>query len=92
MFTAFFFWETLHWPVGSEDMGHFGGSYLELLILFEQWVGHRFLSEKVIKTCLRAHRPISFSSVPVSEGIEIRHVVSTSLVWLGLCPSPWWYW
>ena len=47
----------LHWPSGSVNMGHFGVSFLELLILFEQWAG----------------RPISVSSVPVSEGIEIRH-------------------
>ena len=25
---------TLHWPAGSDDMGHFGVSFLELLILF----------------------------------------------------------
>ena len=37
---------TLHWPSGSVDMGHFGVSFLELLILFEQWAGHRLLSEK----------------------------------------------
>ena len=48
-------------------MGHFGVSYLELLILFEQWAGHRLLNAKVVR------RPISFSSVPVSEAIEIRH-------------------
>ena len=35
-FTAFL--GTLHMPVGSEDMGHFGVSYLELLIIFEQWL------------------------------------------------------
>ena len=33
--------------MGSEDMGHFGVSFLELLILFEHWAGHRLLSEKV---------------------------------------------
>ena len=44
-----------------------------VLILFEQWSGHRLLSEKVTRPHVRANRPISFSSVPVSEGIEIRH-------------------
>ena len=38
-----------HWPFDSGDLGHCGGSYLELLILFEQsvtgcsvkkWFGH----------------------------------------------------
>ena len=42
-FTAFL--GTLHWPVGSEDLGHFGVSYLEFFILFEQWAGHRLLNE-----------------------------------------------
>ena len=47
--------------------------FLELLILFEQWAGHRLLSEKVTRPHVRAHRPILIPSVPVSEGIEIRH-------------------
>ena len=54
-------------------MGHFGVSFLELLILFEQWAGHRLLGEKVTRPHVRAGRPISVSSVSVSEGIEIRH-------------------
>ena len=67
------FLSQLHWPSGSVDMGHFGVSFLELLILFEQWAGHRLLCEKVTRPHVRAGRPISVSSVPVSEGIEIRH-------------------
>ena len=47
--------------------------FLELLILFEQWAGHRLLSEKVTRPHVRANRPILIPSVPVSEGIEIRH-------------------
>ena len=31
-FTSFL--NTLHWPAGSVDLGHFGISFLELLILF----------------------------------------------------------
>ena len=53
--------------------GHFGISFLELLILFEQWTGHRLLSEKGTRPHVGAHRPILIPSVPVSEGIEIRH-------------------
>ena len=64
---------TLHWPSGSVDLGHFGISFLKLLILFEQWAGHRLLSEKVTRPHVRAGRPILFLSVLVSEGIEIRH-------------------
>ena len=43
-FTSFL--KTVHWSAGSADMGHLGISLLELLILFEQWAGHRLLSEK----------------------------------------------
>ena len=70
-FTSFL--NTLHWPAGSDDMGHFGVSFLELLILFEHWAGHRLPSEKVTRPHVRANRPILLPSVPVSEGIEIRH-------------------
>ena len=70
-FTSFL--TTLHWPSGSADLGHFGISFLELLVLFEQWAGHRLLSEKVTRPHVRAHRPILIPSVPVTEGIEIRH-------------------
>ena len=54
-FTAFL--GTLHWPVGSEDLGRFAVSFLELLILFEQWAGHRLLSEKVARPHVWANRP-----------------------------------
>ena len=70
-FTSFL--GTLHWPTGSDDIGHFGVSFSELLILIEQWAGHRLLSEKVTGPHARANRPILIPFVPVSEGIEIRH-------------------
>ena len=57
----------------SVDLGHFGVSFWELLILFEQWAGHRLLREKVTRPHARANRPtLMIPSVPVSEGIEIR--------------------
>ena len=46
-FTSFL--GTLHLPTGSDDLGHFGVSFLELWILFEHWAGHRLLSEKVTR-------------------------------------------
>ena len=55
-FTSFL--NTLHWPSGSGDLGHFGISFLELLILFEQWAGHWLISEKVTRPHVRAHRPM----------------------------------
>ena len=65
------FWGPLHWPAGAEDLGHFGVSSLEVLILFERWAGHWLLSEKVTWPHVRANCPIPISPVPVSEGIEI---------------------
>ena len=53
-FTAFL--GCLHWPVDAVDLGHFGVSSLELLILIGQWAGHRLLSEKVTWPHVRAHR------------------------------------
>ena len=53
-FTSFL--GTLHWPSGSDD--HCGISFLELLILSEQWAGHRLLSERVTWPHVRANRPI----------------------------------
>ena len=50
-FTAFL--GSLHWPVGAVDMGHFG-FFLEILVSFEQWAGHRLLSEKVTRPHLCA--------------------------------------
>ena len=47
--------------------------FLELLFLFEQWTGHQLLSEKVTRPYVWANRPILIPSVPVSEGISIRH-------------------
>ena len=61
-------------------MGHCGVSRLEVLILFEQWAGHRLLSEKVTRPHVRAHRPVSISSAPVSEGIRQVCRVTSGLV------------
>ena len=70
-FTSFL--STLHWPLGFDDFGHFGVSFGELLFFFEQWAGHRLLGDKVTRPHVRANRPIFIPSVPVSEGIGIRH-------------------
>ena len=79
---------TLHRPAGADDLGHSGSSFLDVLILFEPWVGHLLLSEKVTRPCDRANRPISIPSVPFSEGIEIRQVCQfVSRVWLARCAS-----
>ena len=47
--------------------------FVNFLFLFEQWAGHPLPNEKVTRPHVRANRPILIPSVPVSEGIEIRH-------------------
>ena len=39
---------SLHLPAVAGDLCHRGVSFVELLVLFEQWSGHRLLSEKVV--------------------------------------------
>ena len=60
-FTSFL--NTLHWPSRIEDFGHFGISFWELLILFEQRAGHRLLSEKVTRPHVRQGQSSHFDSL-----------------------------
>ena len=53
-------------------MGHHGVSYVELLILFERWIGHRLLPEKTIPKSRRAGRHLCVGDSPVSDGVKIR--------------------
>ena len=52
-----------------------------------QWVGHRLLSEKVIRPHVRANRSILIPFLPVSEVIEIWYVPLPSClgVLVGFC-------
>ena len=70
-FTSFL--NTLHWPTGSVDMAIFGVLFLSFLSFLSNGAGHRLFSENVTGPRVRANRPILIPSVPVSEGIEIRH-------------------
>ena len=63
---------TLRWPKGLNEMGRFSVSYLEMLVLFEQWVGHRLLPEKTVPIKNRSGRNIVLGSSPISEGVKIR--------------------
>ena len=56
-FTAFL--STLRWPEEEREMGKYGVSYLEFLILFERWVGPRLLHEQRVPTCCRVGRSLS---------------------------------
>ena len=69
-FTSFL--STLQWPEGLNEMGHHGVSYVELLILFEKWIGNRLLPEKTIPKSRRAGRPLCIGDTPVSDGVKIR--------------------
>ena len=40
---------SVHWPADAGETDHFGVSNLEVLILFEQWAGHRLLRENVTR-------------------------------------------
>ena len=53
-----------------QKYGHFGVFFLEVLILLEQWAGHRLPSEKVARPHERVHRHISISSVPVCRVVN----------------------
>ena len=55
------FLASLHWPQGSPDLGKFGISYFELLLMFEIFAGHRLLAEKTVRPHLRPRRPLVFS-------------------------------
>ena len=80
-FTAFL--GTLHWPMGSDDMGHFGVSFLELLVLFEQWAGHRLLSDKVTRPHVRFGSVLFwFPLFLCLKELKFDMVVSSSAVWL----------
>ena len=65
------FFGTLHWPCGVGDLGVGGISYLELLILYEQWAGERLVPEVAVPVGRRRGRPISVSAVPVGPGTDI---------------------
>ena len=67
------FLASLHWLQGDTDLGKFGISYFELLLMFEISVGHRLHAEKAVRPHLRPRRPLVFSGVPVGIGQEIRH-------------------
>ena len=67
------FLASLHWPQSAPDLGKFGISYLELLLMFEVFAGHRLLTEKTVRSHLRPRRPLVFSGFPVCLGQEIRH-------------------
>ena len=57
------FLASLHWPQGTSDLGKFGISYFELLLMFEVKTGHRLHVEKAVRPHLRPRRPLVFSGL-----------------------------
>ena len=53
-------------------MGKFGVSSLEILILFERWIGHRLLPEKTVPFCRRPGRMLHAGTSPFSERVQKR--------------------
>ena len=65
------FWGTLHWPAGAVEFGVGCVSFVEVLILYEQWAGERLCLESAIPRHRRVGRPISVLAVPFGPGIDI---------------------
>ena len=70
-FTSFL--NTLHWPSGSADLGHFGISFGSSLFFLSNGLVSDCLVKRSLGPMLGPIVPILIPSVPVTEGIEIRH-------------------
>ena len=86
-FTSFL--ASLHWPHGGGDLGKYGVSYFELLIMIELFLGHRLNYEKVIRPHLRAERPLVGSRILPSDPREIRQCQFVCSLFRSLEPPPW---
>ena len=84
---------TLHWPAGAVEFGVGGVSFVELLILYEQWAGERLCLEAAIPNSRRVGRPISVSAVPFGPGIDIwRSCRFLGAYFSCLTYAAWWPW
>ena len=64
---------SLHWPQEDSDLGKFGISYFELLLMFEVFSGVRLQTEKTVRPHLRSSQASCFfSGFSVGIGQEIR--------------------
>ena len=67
------FLASLHWPHSTPDLGKFGISYLELLLMFEIFTGHRLHTGKSCSPPPPSPSTPVFSDFLVGIGQEIRH-------------------
>ena len=75
------FLASLHWPQDTSDLGKFGISYFELLLMFEVYTGHRLQTEKTVRLHLRSRRPLAFSGFFCWNRAR-------NLAWLSISPQP----
>ena len=78
------FLASLRWPQSAPDLGKFGISYLELLLMFEVFAGHRLLTEKAVRSHLRPRRPLIFRAFQLVLGKRSGMAVSFSIAFSGL--------
>ena len=78
------FLASLHWPQGNPDLGKFGISYFELLLMFEICAGHRLHAEKAVRPHLRPRRPLVFRVFQLEKGKRSGMAVSFSIAFSGL--------
>ena len=74
----------LHWPQDATDLGKFGISCFELLLMFEIHVGHRLYCEKTVRPHLRPRRPLVFLGFQLVQGKRSGTGVSFFMVFSGL--------
>ena len=68
------FLSTLTWPTTVEDLGPGGISFVELLILYENWAGEKLRVEFSVPKYRRPGRPISVSAAPFCPDADIRNL------------------
>ena len=79
------FLASLHWPHGTSDLGKFGISYFEMLLMFEVFSGHRLHTEKTVRPHLRSRRPlVFFGFFQLEEGKKSGTDVSFFIAFSGL--------
>ena len=62
---------SLSWPGDISDLGKWGISCVELLILYERWAGERLRIEDSVPKCRRPGRPISVSAAPLCPDTDL---------------------
>ena len=59
---------SLRLPDGLDEMGKFGISFFQTLILFDRWVGHRLLPKKTVPVYHHAGKSLSLGFYGSDQG------------------------